>query len=282
MVKDNQVAVITGAASGIGLALSQACLRRKMHVVMADISHDNLMRAANSLHHSDSDILPVVCDVTQLSDVEALAEQSMQRFKRVDLLINNAGISGELVPVWELSLEQVHRVVDVNLFGTIHGIKVFLPLLFDQEHRSTVVNMASVYGLVSGSQVASYSISKHAVVALSESLFFDLRRLNKLVDVAVICPSFANTSLLSNSQSENPGPFQQMMAALLERSRPPAEVAEHILSELEKKTFYILPDKEVKQYCEQRINAIIAQHDPAQHSLESIMAALSERRLRNP
>src|SRR5690606_28546485 len=118
---------------------------------------------------------------------------SFDRFKRVDWLFNNAGISGQLAPLWELTNEHIRNVMDVNLHGVIHGVQAFFPFLFMQTHRSHVINMASFYGLCSGSQMAAYSMSKHAIVALSESLYFDLQRLGKNIDVSVVCPSFAST-----------------------------------------------------------------------------------------
>jgi len=278
-VNDNKrVAVITGAASGIGLALTKACMQNDMHVVMADNAVTALSDKLEALSlQANTELLGVVCDVTKLDDVRQLAKKTLERFNRVDLLINNAGISGPLAPIWEQTTEQVRQVIDVNLHGVIHGVQVFLPFMFKQSHRSQLVNMASFYGLCSGSQLASYAMSKHAIVALSESLYFDLRRMNKPVDVSVVCPSFANTQLLANSSPLCPDRLHSMVGALIERSRSAEDVADHIMRELDKKTFYILPDKEVKDYCEQRTKAIVEQNPPHEHSVEKIIASLSER-----
>ncbi|CDZ78130.1 1-deoxy-11-beta-hydroxypentalenate dehydrogenase [Legionella massiliensis] len=278
MESSQQVAVITGAASGIGLALAQVCINSGIHVVMADNAVTALCDKVEQLSEGAAvDVLGVVCDVTKPESLRHLAKQTYERFDRVDWLFNNAGISGQLAPIWELTTEHIRKVMDVNLYGTIHGLQVFLPLMFKQKHRSHVINMASFYGLCSGSQMASYAMSKHAIVALSESLYFDLQRLDKPVDVSVVCPSFANTGLLSNSAPLHNDKLHHMVVDLIARSRPAMDVAEHIVQEVKNKTFYILPDKEVKDYCEQRTKAIVEQSEPHKHSLEKIIASLSKR-----
>lgn len=278
MESGQRVAVITGAASGIGLALAQVCINRGIHVVMADNAVTALCDKVEQLsENAKTDVLGVVCDVSKPENLRHLAKQVHERFNRVDWLFNNAGISGHLAPIWELTNEHIRKVMDVNLHGTIHGLQAFLPLMFKQNHCSHVINMASFYGLCSGSQMAAYAMSKHAIVALSESLYFDLRRLNKLVDVSVVCPSFANTSLLINSAPLHKDQLHHMFTELIARSRPASDVAEHIIKDVENKIFYILPDKEVKDYCEQRTRAIVEQTEPHKHSLEKIVTSLSKR-----
>lgn len=278
MESKRRVAVITGAASGIGLALTDACIQQGIHVVMADNAITTLCDRVEHLSaKSDVIVLGVVCDVSKPESLRHLAKQTIERFNRVDWLFNNAGISGHLAPIWELTNEHIRKVMDVNLHGAIHGIQAFLPFMFKQQHRARIVNIASLYGLCSGSQMAAYAMSKHAIVALSESLHFDLNRLNKPVDVSVVCPSFANTQLLANSTPLHTSKLQHLVSDLLARSRPAQDVAQHILHEIEKNTFYILPDKEVKDYCKQRTQAIVDQTDPYKHSLEKIIASLSER-----
>lgn len=277
-----RVAVITGAASGIGLALARVCIQRGIHVVMADNAVTALCDRVEQLStQAKVDVLGVVCDVTKPESLRHLAKQSYEHFNRIDWLFNNAGVSGHLAPIWELTSEHIRKVMDINLYGVIHGIQAFLPLMFKQTHRAHVINMASFYGLCSGSQMAAYAMSKHAVVALSESLHFDLKRLDKPVDVSVICPSFANTQLLANSAPLHADKLHHMVADLVARSRPADDVAEHIVREVENKTFYILPDREVKDYCEERTKAIIEQTEPYQHSLEKIIASLSKRAMAN-
>ncbi|KTD31914.1 SDR family NAD(P)-dependent oxidoreductase [Legionella maceachernii] len=278
MESSQRVAVITGAASGIGLALSEICLQQGMHVVMADNDVTTLCDKVEKLSaQSKTEVLGVVCDVAKPESFKHLAKQTYDHFNRVDWLFNNAGISGQLAPLWELTNEHIRKVMDINLYGAIHGVHAFLPLMFKQSHRSHIINVASVYGLCSGSQMTAYAMSKQALVALSESLYFDLKRLDKPVDVSVACPSFANTSLLTHSAPLHTDKLHHRVADLIARSRPAVDVAEHIVREVKNKTFYILPDREVKDYCEQRTKAIVEQTDPHQHSLEKIIASLSKR-----
>jgi len=274
----NPVVVITGAASGIGLALSEACAQRNMQVVMVDKNKPRLDdEVARITQKSLSSIMGLSCDVADASDVRTLAESVYSSFDGIDILFNNAGIFGDFKPLWELTDECVREVMDVNLFGVFHGAHSFLPYMFKQKNRARIVNIASLYGLCSSSQVAAYAMSKHAILALSESLYFDLKRLNKPVDVSVVFPSFANTQLISNSLSSTSSGLHDLMASMLERSKSADDVAQHILQGIEKGQFYILPDKEVKAYCEQRTQAIVEQTMPARHNLEKVMDSLCKR-----
>ncbi len=283
MKANKRVAVITGAASGIGLALTQVCLQRGINVVMADNAITTLCDKVEQLsnHYAHLNVLGVVCDVTKPESLKHLADQAYEHFRRVDWLFNNAGVSGHLAPIWELSNDNIRKVMDVNLYGVIYGLQAFLPLMFKQNYRSRVINMASFYGLCSGSQMAAYAMSKHAIVALSESLYFDLQLQDKPVDVSVACPSFTNTQLIMNSVPLHENKLHHMVAELIDRSRPAEDVANHIVQAIENNVFYILPDKEVKYFCEQRTKAIVEQTEPYQHSLEKIIAALSKRAMTN-
>jgi NAD(P)-dependent dehydrogenase (short-subunit alcohol dehydrogenase family) len=281
LIRSNmKVAVITGAASGIGLALSTVCLQKGIHTVMVDKDHLKLEHEADRLlSEFPSLVTALACDVSNPAEVEHLVHQIEQQLGQVDWIYNNAGIIGDLAPVWELTPSQINRVMEVNLYGMIHIIRSFMPLLFRQNFNSHIINMASLYGLCSGSQLASYSMSKHAVLALSESLYFDLKRLEKPVDVSVIFPSFTDTSLLAN-QSPDHSIFHESLNSLLSHSRPARDVALHIIQEVEQKKFYILPDKEVKGYCEGRTQAIILQENPYINNIEKLMNALIQRKKR--
>lgn len=269
------VAIITGAAQGIGLALAKACLTDNMAVVLLDVAQAALAEQVKELALlPQAEILGLVCDVTSAEQVKQAAEQIINRFQRVDWLINNAGISGPLAPIWALNTTDIHQVFDVNIFGMIHCIQAFLPFMLEQNHASHVINMASYYGLCSGSQMGAYAMSKHAVIALTESLYFDLQRLQKPIHVSVVCPSITNTQLLVNSKSENTSKLQQRISRLIEQGRPVEETAAHIISAIKNQDFYILPDTEVKQYCEQRAQAVINQTLPYKYDFEKIFDSL--------
>ncbi|KTD60791.1 SDR family NAD(P)-dependent oxidoreductase [Legionella shakespearei] len=275
-----KVAVITGAASGIGLALSLVCLQRDMAVVMVDKDSVKLDNEATRLTAQYPDqILCVPCDVTKPLEIEELLVAVDKKLGRVDWIFNNAGIIGNLAPVWDLKPEHIHQVMDVNLYGMIHMIRVFMPYLIKQDNPAHIINMASLYALCSGSQMAAYSMSKHAVLALSESLHFDIQRMGHRVDVSVVFPSFTDTSLLSKP-SEVDATFQNTLNSLLAHSRPAEDVALHVVQEVEHKKFYILPDKEVKGYCEDRTKAILLQENPHVNSIEKLMGSLMKRKRR--
>ncbi|AEW51118.1 TPA: SDR family NAD(P)-dependent oxidoreductase [Legionella pneumophila] len=270
--------VITGAASGIGLALSKVCLQKGKTVVMVDNNEGSLNRA-DKLFSNDfpNQIISAHCDVTQEHEISELAQLVYQNLGQIDWIFNNAGIIGNLLPAWELQASDINQVMEVNLHGMLNMIRSFMPYLFKQNFRSHIINMASLYALCTGSQMAAYSMSKHAVLALSESLYFDLNRLKKPVDVSVVFPSFTDTSLLATSGKLNHSPIHNQLNNLLAHSRPAIEVAEHIVREVEQKRFYILPDKEVKGYCEDRTKAILLQENPHRNSVEQLMCSLLKR-----
>lgn len=270
------VVVITGAASGIGYALARVCVLRHWHVVMIDNVEPLLNEAVSQLSLlSPLSIAPFVCDVTDRDALLGVVALIYERFKHVDVLINNAGISGPLVPLWDAPIAEVQNVMAVNVYGVLHGIQAFLPHFFRQEARAHIVNMASVYGLCSSSLAGTYAMSKHAIVALSESLYFDLQRLNKPVDVSVVCPSFVNTPLLTNATPTPNNSLHARLQQLVEYSRSPEEMAEAIFQSIDQKQFYILPDQDVQHYTEQRHSGILEKTAPVEHGLEKIMKWLS-------
>mgnify|MGYP000181447427 CR=1 FL=1 len=272
-----KVAVITGAANGIGLALSRVHLQQGIMVVMIDKDSVKLTHETEQLKNDFPDkILAISCDVTNKDEVAKLVQQIEQQLERVDWIYNNAGIIGQLAPVWELNPEYAQQVMNVNVQGMLHIIQAFMPLLFKQNSRAHIINMASLYALCTGSQTAPYSMSKHAVLALSESLYFDLNRLNKPVDVSVVFPSFTDTGLLSNNTEGNSS-FHEALQSLLSHSRPAIDIAEHIVREVAQKKFYIFPDKEVKGYCEERTKALLLQENPHITNIEKLMNALIKR-----
>ncbi|KTD40682.1 SDR family NAD(P)-dependent oxidoreductase [Legionella parisiensis] len=272
-----RVAVITGAANGIGLALSQVHLQRGNIVVMVDKDEIKLKQEAERLWSLFPEkLLEISCDITQLNDVAQLVQRVESKLGRIDWIYNNAGIIGQLGPIWDLSSEHIKKVMEVNLHGMINIIQAFIPFLFQQTFHSRIINIASLYSLCTGSQTASYAMSKHAVLALSESLFFDLMRMKKPVDVSVVFPSFTDTSLLSHTTDIHSS-FHEVLQSLLSHSRPAIDIAEHIVHEVDQKKFYIFPDKEVKGYCEERTKAMIVQENPHVTNIEKLMGALIKR-----
>ena len=170
-----KVAVITGAACGIGRAIAERCLSEGMKVVLADVNDSDLATAETELTSLGGSVLAVRTDVSNRSDVERLAQQTLDAYGQVHLLVNNAGIGAGGSP-WEATWNDWEWAIGVNLWGVIHGVKVFTPLMLAQNVECHIVNTASTAGLAVGGASAPYSVTKHGVVALSESLYLTLQR----------------------------------------------------------------------------------------------------------
>jgi NADP-dependent 3-hydroxy acid dehydrogenase YdfG len=167
----DKVAVITGASSGIGFGIAERCARERMKVVLTGINYENLVRAEDSLKPLGATTLCVRADVSKLGDIEALARKTLDAFGGVHLLVNNAGV-GAGGTVWESTLADWKWVMDVNLWGVIYGLKVFIPIMLEQGTECHIVNTSSLAGLLRYHNSAPYQVTKHAVVALSENLHY--------------------------------------------------------------------------------------------------------------
>jgi NAD(P)-dependent dehydrogenase (short-subunit alcohol dehydrogenase family) len=189
---DGRVAVVTGAASGIGLAMARRFLDAGMRVVLADVEAGALERAVANLDAGPS-VLAAPTDVSRPDAVDALAERTLDAFGAVHVLCNNAGVfTGGLC--WEAPLEDWQWVFGVNLLGVVHGLRSFVPLLLEQE-EGHVVNTASMAGVTATPLTGIYNASKHAVVSLSETLFLELRGKGARVGVSVVCPEAVRTGI---------------------------------------------------------------------------------------
>ena len=164
--------MVTGAASGIGLGLATRLAQEGMRVVLADVEAPALEAACDGLRQRGFDVLGVPTDVSQADSVEQLAQQTLAHYGSVHVLCNNAGVGGGFSKVWEASLQDWEWVLGVNLWGVIHGIRTFVPIMLAQGTEGHVVNTASIAGLVPGTR--AYSVTKHGVVALSEALYYEL------------------------------------------------------------------------------------------------------------
>ena len=190
-----KVAVITGAASGIGRAVAERCVGEGMKIVLADIDEANLAKAETELKTPGGTVLAVRTDVSKRSDVERLARRALDAFGQVHLLFNNAGVGAGGAP-WEATWNDWEWVIGVNLWGVIYGVKVFTPLMLAQNTECHIINTSSAAGLTVGGATAPYAVTKHAVVALSESLYLTLQRRNSLVKVSVLCPGLVRTNIV--------------------------------------------------------------------------------------
>jgi NAD(P)-dependent dehydrogenase (short-subunit alcohol dehydrogenase family) len=279
----NKVAVVTGAASGIGRSLALRAAAEGMGVVVADIEAAPLAAVEQELRRLGAPALAVVTDVSQATQVEALAQATMERFGRVDLLINNAGV-GAGSTIWESSIEDWAWVLGINLWGVIHGLRSFVPLMLAQGTEGHIVNTASMAGLVSFHPSAPYHVSKHAVVALAEQLMISLKLQRAPIRVSVLCPGMVRTRILEAERnrpgrtggtaatnaardtllgrSANPK-LAAMMAQALAAEITAEEVAEQTFAAIRSGEFYILTHPELTQPIRDRATAIL-QAAPAQ------------------
>lgn len=271
----NKVAVVTGGASGIGFALAKQALSRGMKVVLADIEQAALDSAVAELGSSDQ-VLAVVTDVSSATSMEAMAERAVQKFGPVQLLFNNAGVGGGGL-LWEQSEEDWDWVLGVNLRGVINGVRIFTPQMIAQG-EGHIVNTASIAGLVSASGTSTYTVSKHAVVALSEVLHGDLAGEGAGVGVSVLCPSYVNTNIYKfdrnrpGEETEQPSAEQlaeqqameEMVSEFFKTALSPDKVAEQVFDAIVSEQFYVLTHPEgSKAQVEMRMRAVLNGKEPA-------------------
>ena len=266
-----KTAVVTGAASGIGRALAAKSFAQGMNVVLADVEEDALANACDELGRGARNVISVAADVSQPQAVEELAIKTLDAFGSVDLLFNNAGV-GAGTTAWESTLEDWTWVIGVNLWGVIHGIRTFVPIMLKQNRPAHIVNTASIAGLVKGHHSAPYATTKHAVVALTEQLAVEFERIKAPIGASALCPSWVNTRINESgrnrpaslrNRAESP-PTPEMIAMwgqmqeFMKRATPPAVIADAVFEEgIRKGKLYIIPHKETAQYIRNRFDSIM-------------------------
>ena len=269
---EGKVAVVTGAASGIGYALAERFCAEGMRVVLADVEPAPLVAAEKRLADQGATVLAVPTDVTEGAQVDALASTTFKVFGTAQVVCNNAGVATG-GPVWTLTESDWKWVLGVNLWGVIHGVRAFVPRMVDQG-EGHVVNTASMAGLTSPPLMAPYNASKHAVVTLSETLAADLALHGSPVKVSVLCPGPVNTAIhdaernrpadLRADRSDasaveiDPGTLEALLAAGIE----PAEVADQVLGAVHEERFYILTHPDMRVGVEQRMHDILDGRTP--------------------
>jgi NAD(P)-dependent dehydrogenase (short-subunit alcohol dehydrogenase family) len=196
----DKVVVITGGASGIGLAMAKRFAREGMKLVLADIEEDALRRVEQEFRKAGVPVLAIRTDVSRSHDVERLAEKTLATFGAVHVVCNNAGVAPGGV-VWESTVADWEWVLGVNVWGVIHGVRVFVPIMLRQDTPCHVVNTASVAGLLSVPGMGIYCVSKHAVVTLSECLHHDLAQRGSKIGVSLLCPAFVPTGILDSERN---------------------------------------------------------------------------------
>ena len=270
----DRVAVITGAASGIGKGLTRRCAQEGMRVVLADIEGPALDSIRDELHAAGVPVLAVRTDVAKAADVDKLAHEALKAFGAVHLLFNNAGVLGGGT-AWESSTSDWEWVLGVNLWGVINGLRTFVPIMLAQDSECHIVNTASNLALRGYTVSAPYQTSKHAVLGISENLYYSLAQINSKIKVSVLCPGLVNTAIF-NSQRNRPaateGAQEPVNAGLdssmhaLQSQLPdrmsPAEVADRVFGAIAHERFYILTHTESLPEIDKRMHDILAQRNP--------------------
>lgn len=268
-----KVAVITGGASGIGRALAERFAAEGMKIVIADIDEVAMRAVEVQLAEGGTEVLTQVCDTSLEAEVQALADAAMSRFGGAHVLCNNAGVIGK-GDAWRSPIAVWDWVIGINLYGVIHGIRAFLPIMEDQG-EGHIVNTASMAGLVALPGAAPYNVTKTGVVALSEGLYLELKATGSPVRVSALCPGFVKTNLAKGQKwterlGAEPGaaqtPMAQMMDAVLaqgvEEGIEATDVADQVVDAIRTERFWILTHPEMRQAPVERMQRAAEQTNP--------------------
>jgi NAD(P)-dependent dehydrogenase (short-subunit alcohol dehydrogenase family) len=287
---DGRVAVVTGAASGIGRALATALGAKGCRVVLADVERPALDLAAAQLAADGVDCLAVATDVSDADSVAGLRDAAMDRHGAVHVLCNNAGVSRR-GPMVEQSLDDWRWTLGVNLWGVVHGLDAFLPVLRAQE-EAHIVNTASVAGLLAFPMGGPYNASKHASVGLTETLHLELRAEGSAVGVSLLCPGAVRTRI-TDAERNRPAPRQPaapaappvaelerqnaLTRALIAGGRDPSAVADEVVDAIEHDRFYVLTHRaDYAHEIEARTRRMLAGEAPQPVGLDAIVDALRD------
>lgn len=275
-----RTAVITGGAGGFGREFANLGAKLGMHLVLADVEQKTLDAAAEELRATGAQVLAVKVDVAKPEAVEALAAATVERFGVPSLVFNNAGV-GHGGLVWEHSLRDWEWVLGVNIWGVVHGVRAFTPMMLqaansDPGYEGHVVNTASMAGLLTAPNMGIYNVSKHAVVALTETMYQDLKLVTDQVSCSVLCPYFVPTGI-HNSQRNRPAelsdagakPTQSQMIAQAMSDKAvtsgkvtAAQVAQKVFEAIGAGEFYIYSHPQALGNVQSRMEAIIHQKNP--------------------
>ncbi len=273
---ENKVAVVTGAASGIGRALAERFAREGMRLVLADIEQTPLEEVASALRDTSSAVETLVVDVSDCEAVERLAAAAYNRFGAVHVLCNNAGIvpAGRFRPIWDYSVEDWNWAIGVNLMGIVHGIRSFVPRMRAAGEWGHVVNTISVAGLFSGADSSVYGASKHAALRATEALYASLTAEDSPIGVTALCPGVVQTSI-GNSERNRPvhlrsaatpatdrAEMRAAAAKITESGLKPAAVADMVVAAIRARQFYLLTTAAFDRAVRDRMEDILDRRNP--------------------
>ena len=282
-----KTAVVTGAASGIGLALAERFATAGMQVVLADIQEDALDEAVKKLRDRQAEVLGVVTDAMVEESIRSLAERAIAEFGNVHVLCNNAGVTNTIsagLPVWEIPKVDWNWVMGVNFQGVLYGLQAFVPHMLAHGEPGHIVNTASGAALLPGQ--GPYGVSKHAVLCLTETLHFDLQAHNAAIGTSVLCPGFVATNIVDAERNRPAGletgadPLDPeliaMGHAMLAQGKQPEAVAEAVFESIERDSVYILPNHAWDEVFSARLESILARKEPLLIDQAGIIARTAE------
>ncbi len=267
-----KTAVITGGASGIGLAMGRLFAEQGMNIVLADIEATALDGAVSQLQEQGADCIGVATDVADAEQVQALAGRALDQYGAIHIACNNAGVfTGGLL--WEESLADYEWLMDVNIRGVIHGIRTFIPIMIEQDCECHVVNTASMAGLTAMPYSGIYHMTKHAVLAMSESLYHELAFHAPKIGLSVLCPEAINTNIAASERNRPErhgdvvpsGERDMVMSALVDTTAAgvgPEVMAQRVLEGIRDGRFYLISDEEWRQSANTRLDDIREGRNP--------------------
>lgn len=270
-----KVAVITGAASGIGRAMADRFAAEGMRLVLADVERTVLEQAASEIAATGADLISIPTDVSSEADMQALAAATFERFGTVHVVCNNAGVGSRGLTIHDLPTQDYEWVFGVNLWGVIHGMRAFLPHLRLQD-EGHIVNTASVSGLYHLARMGPYNASKAAVIALSETLQFELAAEGSYVGVSVVCPSWVRTNIsaavrniperlawdLTTEQAAEMAEYKAKRRAQQPEAMDAADVAGQVVDAIRRQRFYVITHPESADQMRARFDRIVAGENP--------------------
>lgn len=270
----DRVAVVTGGASGLGRAMAQRFAREGMKIVLADIEQATLDETLQAFREAGHDAIGVRCDVSRGDEVEALADTTLKHYGAVHIVCNNAGVApGGLI--WEHTTKDWEWAMGPNVWGVIHGVRVFTPIMLKHGDEGHIVNTASVAGLLTLPGMGLYCVTKHAVVSLTECLHHDLVAQSNKVRCSVLCPAYVPTRIV-DSERNRPAHLrddrqkteadirrEESMRHAVESGRISADqVAEAVFTAVREQRFYILTHQRIKPSIETRMQDILLERLP--------------------
>lgn len=252
---NGKVAVVTGAASGIGRAMCEKFASLGMRIVMADVEADRLRGSAAQIEATGADVFAVTTDVSQADELSRLAELTLDRFGKVHVVCNNAGVfAGGLT--WDAVGSDWEWVLGVNLYGVLHGIRAFVPIMLEQNEPGHVVNTCSMAGLINTPLSGAYNVSKHAALSLTETLYHELRMKDSPVGCSALCPELIRTGIANSDRNRPPHlkrpeeadtPEMEIVESAIrtsiETGLDPSVMAERVYEGIKQDRFYLLAEE---------------------------------------